>query len=293
MKRGVCGSARVLYSHRRSSHIMSTNTSSRRAYRTPDAAASALRPENVKTRVRQQQRLGDLEKRIPLSPSKHGSPIAPTTGSKVDLDGLADDLDALAVSASPTKNKHPLAGATTATTVSAPNEEQGKSLPPVRGTRLKSLSSAAGPPAIVASKKLASTLASSSTSTSSASSDKSASSKRPYKPIDDYTSPIQLLTRDPDWEALAPQAQHGMLGLHGDLPMNLTGTVGVGGDEWGARKTVVSESTMKQARDISRNNVAGSGTANSTNSNPSGAAVLEEGGKEGTDGDKGEDGGVS
>lgn len=41
-----------------------------------------------------------------------------------------------------------------------------------------------------------------------------------------------------------------MLGLHGDLPMNLTGVVK---NDWQGRKTVVSATTMAQAREMSKN----------------------------------------
>lgn len=71
---------------------------------------------------------------------------------------------------------------------------------------------------------------------------------RTYKPIDDYRSPIQLLTRDPNWAALAPQAQHGMLGI-GNMPLNLTSVVK---NDWQGRKTQVSEATMSQARELSK-----------------------------------------
>ena len=62
---------------------------------------------------------------------------------------------------------------------------------------------------------------------------------------------MQILTREPDWDALAPQAQHGMLGLHGDLPMNLTNVVK---NDWQGHKAAVSEATMAKARELSRNN---------------------------------------
>lgn len=42
-----------------------------------------------------------------------------------------------------------------------------------------------------------------------------------------------------------------MLGLNGDLPLNLTGVVK---NDWQGHKAVVSEATMAQAREISKNN---------------------------------------
>lgn len=69
-----------------------------------------------------------------------------------------------------------------------------------------------------------------------------------YKPIEDYNSPIQLLTRDPDWARLAPQAQHGVLGI-GNMPLNLTGVVK---NDWQGRKTEVSDETKSQAKNLSK-----------------------------------------
>lgn len=71
---------------------------------------------------------------------------------------------------------------------------------------------------------------------------------RAYKPIDDYRSPIQLLTRDPNWAALAPQAQHGMLGI-GNMPLNLTSVVK---NDWQGRTAQVSDATLSQARELSK-----------------------------------------
>ncbi len=73
---------------------------------------------------------------------------------------------------------------------------------------------------------------------------------RTYKPIDDYRSPVQLLTRDPDWAALAPQAQHGMLGI-GNMPLKLTNVIR---NDWLGLEAEVSEATLSQARVISSKN---------------------------------------
>lgn len=69
-----------------------------------------------------------------------------------------------------------------------------------------------------------------------------------YKPIEDYNSPIQLLTRDPDWARLAPQSQHGVLGI-GNMPLNLTSVVK---NDWQGRKTEVSDETKSQAKNLSK-----------------------------------------
>lgn len=187
--------------------------------------------ENVKSRVRciQLQRHG----RVPLSPSKAQPVPVPAK-----IDDLADDFDALSVSPTkprvtpaPGSRKHLSVPSTIA--VSAPLDDAQSNY-----RRLKSLSTS-------------SSTTSSTRDKSGDSSSRSSSRTSSRKPIDDYRSPVQILTREPDWDALAPQAQHGMLGLHGDLPMNLTNVVK---NDWQGHKAVVSEATMAKARELSRNN---------------------------------------
>jgi hypothetical protein len=194
-------------------------------HRTPET-----NKENVKSRVRciQLQRHG----RVPLSPSKAPPVVTPK------IDNLIEDFNALSVSltktrSTPALNSRDRLAAPPTTVVSTPSDDVQSN-----NRRLKSLSTSASTSASTQKK-------------SGESSSRSSSRASSRKPIDDYRSPVQILTREPDWDALAPQAQHGMLGLHGDLPMNLTGVVK---NDWQGYKVVVSEATMAQARELSRSN---------------------------------------
>ena len=192
-------------------------------HRTPET-----NKENVKSRVRciQLQRYG----RVPLSPSKAPPVVTPK------IDNLTDEFNALSVSltksrVTPALSSHDRPAAPPTTVVSTPSDDIQ-----TNSRRLKSLSTS-------------SSTISSTQKKSGESSSRSSSRTSSRKPIDDYRSPVQILTREPDWDALAPQAQHGMLGLHGDLPINLTGVVK---NDWQGYKAVVSDATMAQARELSR-----------------------------------------
>jgi hypothetical protein len=75
----------------------------------------------------------------------------------------------------------------------------------------------------------------------------SSTGPRATKVIEDYNSPIQLITRGPDWKKLAPQAKHGMLGI-GNMPLNFTNVVS---NDWNGRKTEVSEELRREAKAMS------------------------------------------